>query len=105
MPAINARTRPVVDYGVDERGWSWFRRLSRALHGGISGSSSRTVIDTQRVFHGTIAAQPQEFTGMAPLGAVRPVVKAGSTISDERAAGVLDNGSMRIFAERLRRGK
>lgn len=103
-PAVNSRLRNVVEYGPDPRGWAVFRRLSGMLQRAHTGRGATRVVDTQRRFTG-LADVGQRMTGMAPLGKGRPVVPANSELSDERAAGVLDDGALRIFAERLRRGR
>lgn len=102
--AINSRIVPQVEYGPDPRGWRLFNRLSGVLQRGISGTEGTRVIDAQDTFTGTTASG-QSFAGMAPLGQARPQVAATSQLSDERAAGALDDGALRIFAERLRRGR
>lgn len=103
--AINARRVSVVTYDVDPRGWAMFRRLSGVLQRGINGRDGTRVIDPHRSFTGTLAVAPQSMSGMAPLGAARPVAPASSELADHRSAGIIEGGAVRIFAERLRRGK
>lgn len=102
--AINSRLTTAVEYGPDPRGWGMFSRLSRVLQRGISGTTGTRVVDTQERFNG-YTRSPQSFTGMAPLGLAAPIVKSTSVLSDERTAGALDDTALRIFAERLKRGK
>lgn len=102
--AINARVVPIVEYDPDPRGWGMFARLARVFQRGHTGHDGTRVLDLQQRFTGLLDS-PQMMTGMAPLGSGLPVVKEGSVLADERAAGVLTDTSMRIFAERLRRGK
>ena len=103
--AINARRVSVVEYGPDPRGWGMFARLSGFLQRGHAGREGRRVIDTQESFSGAVATAPQSFSGMAPLGRARPLTADTAELSDERAAGALEDGALRIFAERLARGR
>jgi len=97
--ATNVRLAPVAEYGIDPRGWSFFRALSGAAQRGISGHDGTRVLDTARQFHG-YTTTPQRFVGLAPLGVAVPLVKDGSVLADETTA--FDNAAQRIFAERLR---
>lgn len=101
--AANARIERVVTYDVDRRGWALFARLSEWAARSLT--TARAVVPPNAEFHGPIKLAPQSFAGMAPLGQVPPVAPANSEITAERSAGVLDSTHMRIFAERLRRGK
>lgn len=100
--AANARVTRIVEYGVDPRGAGLFASLTGAASGVLAGALR--VVDPQRRFNG-IAANPQKFVGLAPLGLARPVVKANAVLSDERASALIDDPSLRIFAERLGRGR
>jgi len=102
--AINARVVPVVQYDPDPRGFALFTRLARVFQRGHTGHDGTRVLDPQGRFTGLIDS-PQMMTGMAPLGLARPVTKDTSVLSDERAAGVLNDAGLRIFAQRLTRGK
>lgn len=102
--AINARVVPVVQYDPDPRGWRLFTRLARAFSGGHTGRDGTRVLDLQARFTGLVDS-PQMMSGMAPLGLARPITKDTSVLADERAAGVLNDTGLRIFAERLTRGK
>lgn len=102
--AINARVVPVVQYDPDPRGWSLFTRLARVFQRGHTGHDGTRVLDPQRRFNGLLDS-PQMMTGMAPLGMARTVTKETSVLADERAAGVLEDTGMRIFAQRLSRGQ
>lgn len=102
--AINTRVVPVVQYDPDPRGWRTFTRLARVFQRGHTGHDGTRVLDTQARFTGLIDS-PQMMTGMAPLGNARTVTKDTSTLADERAAGVLNDTGLRIFGQRLTRGK
>lgn len=101
--AANARVERVVTYDPDPRGGRLFARLTGAAARALNGR--RAVIETNATFHGALPVALQSFAGMAPLGQVPPIHPASSEITQERAAGVLDSTHMRIFAERLRRGR
>ena len=98
--SINARMVELVEYGPDPRGWRIFTGVTAAAGQAISGA--RRVLDPVATFSGRAIA-PQGFTGAARLGTARPVVKAESTLADERSAGVLTDTATRLFADRLTR--
>lgn len=100
--AVNARPTTIVEYGVDPRGLRLFRGLAGVLQRGIAGTDGTRVLERNAEWNG-YAVAPQQFTGMAPLGNARPVVERSSELADERAAGALTDGALRIFADRLRR--
>lgn len=102
--AVNARRVTVTDYGPDPYAWGWFRRLAGVLQRGHNGHTGLVVMDRQPMFNGWAQA-PQSFSGMAPLGSSAPITPTTSTLPNERSAGVLESTTMRIFAERLRRGQ
>jgi len=99
--AINARTVPIVEYGIDPVGWRMFAGLSRVLQRATSAGEGLAAVRRGADFTG-YTASPQSFRGMAPLGLSKPVVRANTEIGDERSA-LLDDTAMRIFAERLKR--
>ncbi|WP_154793301.1 hypothetical protein [Occultella kanbiaonis] len=104
--AVNARVSAIVSYGLDRRGAGLFAALTGRTNGELNGS--RPVVDTARdggrTFHGTTAT-PQRFTGIAPLGIARPVAPTNGTMADELSASPLNDGALRIFAQRLARGR
>lgn len=101
--AINARLSPVVEYEPDERGRHTFAGAANAASVGLSGLDGVRIVDTQATFTG-YAADPQAFSGMAPLGNSPAIVNRYSTLDRERGQAI-DTTTMQIFAERLRRGK
>jgi hypothetical protein len=101
--AANARIERVITYDPDPRGARMFYRLTGAVNRALN--RQRAVIDTTATFHGAIPVTVQSFAGMAPLGQVSAISPRNSEMTDERAAGVLDSPHMRVFAERLRRGR
>jgi hypothetical protein len=101
--AINQSTDPVATYHTDPRGWSMFARLSAVLQRANAGGSGH-VYASQPMFSG-YAAPPQQYTGMAPLGLARPVVPRADGLADQKEASPLNDVALRIFAERLARGR
>lgn len=102
--AINAQLAPETVYGIDPRGWAWFRQITGLNARAMAGATR--VIDPVATFNGDTGHAAQSFSGLAPLvGGVKPDARESSQMSDERAAGALTNGALAIFAERLRRGR
>lgn len=100
--APNATVSPVVDYGPEPRGWRWFRGLAAMGQRAIAGREGTAVVEHVAMSHGPVRVAPQVFTGAAGLGRAVPVAQTSSELSAERAAGVLSNPYMRVFADRLR---
>jgi hypothetical protein len=100
--AANARVRQVVDYGLDTRGAGLFAALNRRAQHELNGATPVVDPDRARTFHG-VTATPQRFLGLAPLGLARPVSPTSSTMPHERSASAVNDGALRIFAERLKR--
>lgn len=105
----NARTVPITEFAVDRRGWGMFARLAGVHQRGIDGTAGTRVLDPETAsaggrYTGSTSAVVQRFLGVAPLGLARPVAPTTSTLPEERAAGLADL-PLRIFAERLARGR
>jgi hypothetical protein len=100
--AANARIVPVVEYGVDPRGWGMFSAVTAAAHRGLSGA--RKVIHPNPEFTG-LAPSKQNFVGVAPLGlgGGRPVVNRNAQLDGARSDNGLDDPALRVFAARMRR--
>jgi hypothetical protein len=102
--SINATVSPIVDYGPDPRGWRLFAALAGSHQRGISGVAGGRILDRQETFTG-LADSPQRFSGMAPLGGGPAIVPAAAVLQEERASGPLNDMALRIFAQRLTRGR
>ena len=102
--AANSRVGRIVEYGTDPRGAGLFAALTGRTRRDLDGA--RPVVDPHRdggrTFHG-YTNTPQRFVGIAPLGLARPVSPTSSTMPNERSASALNDGALRIFAERLAR--
>jgi len=98
--AINSAPTTIVEYGVDPRGAGLFAALTGAAAATLAGA--QRVIDPQRRFTGQ-AASPQNFRSSA-LGVASPLVRNVSTLGDERSTSPIDDVTLRLFADRLRRG-
>lgn len=101
--AVNARIGQIVEYGPDRRpGVGIFAALNGRVGRELNGT--RAVVDpiSGSSFHG-YTNTPQRFVGIAPLGVARPVTPTTSTLGDEREANPLNDGALRIFAQRLAR--
>jgi len=99
--AVNARILPIVEYGPDPAGWRMFTRLTGWVRRGQGPANA--VVDPHPQFHGPVALH-LPLSGMAPLGAGRPVVETSSQMTDERTDSI-DSSAMRVFAARLARGR
>lgn len=102
--AVNQTTDPIATYHTDPRGWSFFNRLSGFLQRSNAGTNGSHVYAALPQFTG-YAAAPQQFTGMAPLGVARPWVDATSTLQEQKESSPLNDVALKIFAERLARGR
>jgi hypothetical protein len=100
--AVNLTLVPVAEYATDPRGWGLFAALSAVCQRAVNGTGGLAAVPRSGEFTG-YTVTPQAFTGMAPLGRAAPVVPGNNEIGDERSQ-LLGDTSMRIFAERLKRG-
>lgn len=102
--AVNAAVRPIVEYGVDPRGAGMFEAIAGVGQRAGAGREGVRVLDPVRRFNG-IAVTPQRFIGVAPLGVSRTVTPRAARLDGEPSVPTLDDTALRVFAERLRRGK
>lgn len=102
--AINTSVQPIVDYGIDPRGVGMFRSIAADGRRAVAGRQGTRVLDPVRRFNG-LAVTPQRFVGLAPLGASRTVTPRSARMDGEPSMPTFDDTALRIFAERLRRGK
>ncbi|MBN9327808.1 MAG: hypothetical protein BGO38_07905 [Cellulomonas sp. 73-145] len=102
--AVNQTTDPIATYHIDPRGWSFFARLSGFVQRSNAGTNGSHVYAAQPIFTG-YAAPPQQYTGMAPLGLAAPVIDRTATLQDQKESSPLNDTALRIFAERLARGR
>ena len=102
--AVNSEIVPTVEYGPDPRGWAMFTSLAGIVQRGVAGRNGGRVLNTQGTFNG-YGQSVQKFSGMAPLGQAIPLTRTTATLADARSASPLDNTALRIFAQRLTRGK
>jgi hypothetical protein len=102
--AVNSEIIPTVEYGPDPHGWSMFTSLAGIVQRGVAGRNGGRVLNSQAAFNG-YGQSVQKFSGMAPLGHGIPLTRMTATLADARAASPLDDTALRIFAQRLTRGK
>lgn len=102
--AVNSAVVPTVEYGPDPRGWGMFTALAGVIQRGVAGHNGGRVLNTQAAFNG-YGQSVQKFSGMAPLGRGIPLTRTTATLADARSASPLDDTALRIFAQRLTRGK
>lgn len=103
--APNAVVTQVVQYLPDPRGWRMFTSLSAVWQRGISGHTGVREVPRYADFQGALPTTLQPFEGMAYAGRTDPVVAKSATMSQERSGGSLTDAGLRIFAQRLARGK
>ena len=113
LPSINETVVPVGLFAPDPRGLGMFQALSGMQQRGLSGHIGTVVWGEKKAdghaFNGTFKWSPQHFAGLAPLsaGGARAIPDriAGGDFQQQLSDGPVNDSAMRIFAERLRRGR